>query len=146
MQAQNRFTVVQLNNYPTGVTAVGIAGTLFWATLTDFLGGKRYLVGFFIMIVGILSASMILGAGSNEAVIFAAYYIAGSVYACQATFFAWANDAMRFEDDTFRGVVIASMNMTSNVINAWWAIVFYSANYAPDFTVGLFFERLKRSR
>jgi ACS family pantothenate transporter-like MFS transporter len=39
----NKYTVTQLNNYPTGVPAVGIVSTLFWATLTDFMGGKRYL-------------------------------------------------------------------------------------------------------
>jgi hypothetical protein len=32
-----------LNNYPTGIPAVGIVSTIFWATLTDFMGGKRYL-------------------------------------------------------------------------------------------------------
>jgi hypothetical protein len=39
----NTYTVAQNNNYPTGVPAVGIVSTLFWATLTDFMGGKRYL-------------------------------------------------------------------------------------------------------
>jgi ACS family pantothenate transporter-like MFS transporter len=43
----NKYTVTQNNNYPTGVPAVGIASTLFWATLTDFMGGKRYLGMFF---------------------------------------------------------------------------------------------------
>lgn len=53
------------------------------------------------------------------------------------TFFAWANDAMRFQDETFRGVVLASMNMMSNAVNAWWSIIFYGAIYAPYFTVSL---------
>jgi ACS family pantothenate transporter-like MFS transporter len=39
----HKYTRAQLNNYPTGVPAVGIASTLFWATLTDYMGGKRYL-------------------------------------------------------------------------------------------------------
>lgn len=39
----NKYTISQVNNYPTGVPAVGIISTLFWATLTDFMGGKRYL-------------------------------------------------------------------------------------------------------
>lgn len=43
----NKYTVTQNNNYPTGVPAVGIVSTLFWATLTDFMGGKRYLGQFF---------------------------------------------------------------------------------------------------
>lgn len=137
LKAQGTYSVSQLNNYPTGVPAVGIVSTLFWATLTDFYGGKRYLVGYYIGIVGIISSIMILAAGSKASVSYAAYYWAGTVYACQATFFAWANDAMRFEDETFRAVVLAGMNMFSNAVNAWWSIVFYSADFAPDFTKGM---------
>lgn len=98
------YSVAQLNNYPTGVAAVGIISTLFWATLTDFLNGKRWLVGYFIAITGICTSAMILAASKNPisphstAMTFAAYYWAGTVYACQATFFAWCNDAMRHED------------------------------------------------
>jgi MFS transporter, ACS family, pantothenate transporter len=28
--------------------------------------------------------------------------------------------------------------MGSNAINAWWSIVFYGANYAPYFTIGMY--------
>ena len=65
------------------------------------------------------------------------YYWAGSVYACQATFFAWANDVLRYEEDSLRAVIIASMNMGSNAVNAWWSIIFYGANFAPYFTRGM---------
>lgn len=68
---------------------------------------------------------------------FGAYYWAGSVYACQATFFAWANDVLRHEEDGLRAVVIASMNMGNNAINAFWSIVFYGANFAPYFIRGM---------
>lgn len=153
LQKIGGYSVSQLNNYATGVPAVGIVFTLFWATLTDYYGGKRYLVGYYITVVGIVTSIMILVAGSQKSVTFAAYYWAGSVYACQAsvflnmmlkflvnsdsTFFAWANDALRFEDDTFRGVVLASMNMMSGAVNAWWSIIFYGAIYAPYFTRGM---------
>ncbi|XP_014551885.1 hypothetical protein COCVIDRAFT_111699 [Bipolaris victoriae FI3] len=133
----NKYTVTQNNNYPTGVPAVGIVSTLFWATLTDFMGGKRYLVGYWIAITGILTSSLILAYPHNTTIHFAMYYWAGSVYACQATFFAWANDVLRYEEDSLRAVVIASMNMGSNAINAWWSIVFYGASYAPYFTRGM---------
>ena len=137
-----KYSIPQLNNYPTGVPAVGIASTLFWATLTDFLNGKRYLVGYFIGITGICTSAMILAAardptGSHStATVFGAYYWAGAVYACQATFFAWCNDAMRYEENVFRAVVLAGMNMGNNAINAWWSIIFYGASMAPWFTVG----------
>ncbi|KAF6804734.1 pantothenate transporter [Colletotrichum musicola] len=139
----NKYTVPQLNNYPTGVPAVGIISTLFWATLTDFLGGKRYLVSYFIGITGVVTSAMVLAAArdptsdKSTAIVFGAYYWAGAVYACQATFFAWCNDAMRYEEGVFRGVVLAGMNLGSNAINSWWSIVFYGASMAPWFTRGM---------
>lgn len=145
------YSVRQLNDYPTGVPAVGIVSTLFWAALTDLLGGKRYLVGYFIGVTGVATSAMVLAAkamverngegsvGSATAVVFAAYYWAGAVYACQATFFAWANDAMRRRrTPVFRSVVLAGMNLGSNAVNAWWSIVFYGASMAPWFEVSLF--------
>jgi len=137
-----KYTVQQNNNYPTGVPAVGIVSTLFWATLTDFLRGKRYLVGYFIGITGVVTSAMILTAhrdptsAASTRVVFGAYYWAGAVYACQATFFAWCNDAMRYEEHVFRAIVLAGMNMGNNAVNAWWSIVFYGASMAPWFIVG----------
>ncbi|KAI1272033.1 major facilitator superfamily domain-containing protein [Xylaria sp. FL0933] len=138
-----KYSVSQLNDYPTGVPAAGIVSTLFWATLTDFLNGKRYLVGYFIGVTGIVTSALILAASHDpDAVrstpmVFGAYYWAGSVYACQATFFAWANDTLRYEEHMFRAIVLAGMNLGSNVINAWWTIVFYGASMAPWFTRGM---------
>jgi len=132
-----KYTVAQNNNYPTGVPAVGIVSTLFWATLTDFMGGKRYLVGYWIAVTGVITSALILAYPHSTAIHFAMYYWAGSVYACQATFFAWANDVLRYEEDSLRAVVIASMNMGSNAVNAWWSILFYGANFAPYFTRGM---------
>ncbi|KAI2469299.1 MFS general substrate transporter [Annulohypoxylon bovei var. microspora] len=138
-----KYSVSQLNNYPTGIPAVGIISTLFWATLTDFLNGKRYLVGYFIAITGIATSAMVLAVTKDPTnpmsttVTFAAYYWAGAVYACQATFFAWANDTLRYEEHMFRAVVLAGMNLGSNAVNAWWSIVFYGASMAPWFTKGM---------
>lgn len=84
LQAKGGYTVSQLNNYATGVPAVGIVSTLFWATLTDYYGGHRWLVGYFIFVMGIITSIMVLVNGSNKAVSFSAYYLAGTVYACQA--------------------------------------------------------------
>ncbi|KAH6608295.1 mfs pantothenate transporter [Trichoderma cornu-damae] len=137
------YSVSQLNNYPTGVPAVGIVSTLFWATLTDFLNGKRYLVGYWIGVTGIATSIMILVASHHPksphstTVTMTAYYLAGSVYACQATFFAWCNDSMRHEDHVFRAVVLAGMNLGSNAVNAWWSIIFYGATHAPWFIRGM---------
>ena len=52
---------------------------------------------------------------------FAAFCTAGAGYAGQASNFAWANQACE-EDDQLRAIVIASMNMFSNVLAAWWGL------------------------
>lgn len=95
-------------------------------------------MGYWIGITGVVTSALILAYPQSTSIHFAMYYWAGSVYACQATFFAWANDVLRYEEDSLRAVVIASMNMGSNAINAWWSIVFYGANFAPYFTRGMY--------
>lgn len=131
------YTVAQNNNYPTGVPAVGIVSTLFWAWLTDILHGKQYLMGYFSVITGIVTSVLILARFESTATVFGAYYWAGTMYASQALFFAWCNETMRRQDARQRSVVIASMNLGSNAVNAWWSILFYSADLAPRFTRGM---------
>ncbi|KAK3948158.1 major facilitator superfamily domain-containing protein [Pseudoneurospora amorphoporcata] len=146
---EKKYTISQLNTYPTGVPAVGILSTLFFAFFTDLYPRHRSIVGYFIGVIGVLTPSLILAAQAGRfgppagnhatAVVMAAYYLAGSVYACQATFFAWANDAMTRDgkEAVFRAVVLAGMNLGSNAVNAWWSIVFYGAGMAPWFERGM---------
>ena len=67
---------------------------------------------------------------------FFAWYLSGASYAGQATTFAWANQICA-DDHAARGIVLASMNMWNNVVNAWWPLVFYPATDAPWFTRGM---------
>jgi ACS family pantothenate transporter-like MFS transporter len=129
-----KFSVSQLNNYPTGVQAIGIVSTLLWAFATD-LYGKRWLSGYYNAVVGIAASEIILAPTTSTAGIFGAYYWAGSIYCCQATFFAWANDSMRGQDHTVRAFVVASMNCGGNTFQAFWPLIFYAADMAPMFTV-----------
>ncbi|KAG6837968.1 hypothetical protein H0H93_008362 [Arthromyces matolae] len=48
----------------------------------------------------------------------------------------WANQICS-DDDQERAVVLASMNMWNNVVNAWWPLLFYKATDAPRFTKGM---------
>ncbi|RDW82834.1 retrograde regulation protein 2-2 [Coleophoma cylindrospora] len=133
----NTYTVVEKNYWPTGVQAVGIVSTLFWATVTDIFG-MRWMAGYYISFTAVVSAIIILIPSTTPAGIFGAYYWAGSIYACQATFFAWANDEMRHEDDATRSVTIAFMNFAGNTFNAFWPLIFYNSSQAPYFTRGMY--------
>ena len=129
-----KYSVYQMNNYPTGVQAVGVASTLVWAYTTDIYG-KRWISGYYNAVTGITAAAIILAPTTSTAGVFAAYYWAGTIYCCQATFFAWANDATRNQPHTVRAVIIACMNFGGNGFQAFWPLIFYRADMAPMFTV-----------
>ena len=129
-----KYSVGQLDNYPTGVQAVGIVSTLLWACATD-IWGKRWLCGYYIAVTAVVSAIILLIPSTSTAGHFGAYYWAGSIYACQGTFFAWANDTLRHEPATYRAVIIGCMNFGGNMFQVWWPLIFFRADDAPKFTV-----------
>ncbi|KAI0111065.1 retrograde regulation protein 2 [Nemania sp. FL0031] len=129
------YTTAQRNTWPTGVQAVGITSTLLWAISTD-IWGRRWLSGYYVAITAIANASIILVSDSTAAH-FGAYYWAGSIYCIQATFFAWANDSMRNESSVLRSCVIACMNASGNLFQAFWPLIFFRADDAPQFRIGM---------
>ncbi|KAM5534921.1 hypothetical protein V8D89_011476 [Ganoderma adspersum] len=136
MKAIGGFTVPQIDNYPSGMTAFAIASTLVCATWTDATRSRARWPVLVYMCACTITASIILlvwrvPVGAK----FFAWYLAGASYAGQATTFAWANQICT-DDHAARGVVLASMNMWNNVLNAWWPLVFYPATDAPRFTKG----------
>ncbi|KXH62541.1 hypothetical protein CNYM01_01752 [Colletotrichum nymphaeae SA-01] len=137
MQAHptEKYNLYQRNNYPTGVQAMGVTSTLLWATSTD-IWGRRWLSGYYVSFTAIANAAIIL-APTSTAAKFGAYYWAGSIYCIQATFFAWANDSMRNESPRLRSCVIACMNAAGNCFQAWWPLIFYRADDAPEFKKGM---------
>ncbi|KDQ29140.1 hypothetical protein PLEOSDRAFT_1092830 [Pleurotus ostreatus PC15] len=130
------YTVEQIDFYPSGATAFAILSTLICATWTDHTR-IRWPVLVYMSVCVLISSVCILVWNSPTGLKFFAYYLAGASYAGQATTFAWANQICA-DDDQERGVVLASMNMWNNVINAWWPLVFYPATDAPRFTKGMY--------
>ncbi|GLB33663.1 putative MFS general substrate transporter [Lyophyllum shimeji] len=135
LKAIGGYSVEQIDFYPSGVTAVAIASTLICATWTDYTT-KRWPVLVYMCAATITAAICILVWSSPTGLKFFAYYIAGASFAGQATTFAWANQICA-DDDQERGIVLASMNMWNNVINAWWPLLFYRATDAPRFKKGM---------
>ena len=132
-----QLTCRRTDNYPSGVTAFGIVSTLVCATWTDATKSRARWPVLVYMAACTITASIILLVWSAPTGLkFFAWYLAGASYAGQATTFAWANQICA-DDHAARGVVLASMNMWNNVVNAWWPLVFYPATDAPRFIKGL---------
>ncbi|EIM88537.1 MFS general substrate transporter [Stereum hirsutum FP-91666 SS1] len=135
LKAIGGYSVENIDYYPSGVTAFGIASTLICAVWTD-RNQARWPVLVYMCICCIVASICILVWSSPTGLKFFAYYLAGASYAGQATTFAWANQICA-DDDQERAIVLASMNMWNNVINAWWPLVFYPATDAPRFKKGM---------
>lgn len=136
--AQQGYSLSHRNNYPSGIYAVGIAATFTSALyLSKFKRAKHWHIGMFIAVVMCVVAIMIRANPLSPKVMFAAQYLGGISYAGQAVFFAWANIVCH-EDLQERAIVLASMNMFSGAVNAWWSLLFYAATMVPNFEKGCY--------
>ncbi|KAI0751515.1 MFS general substrate transporter [Daedaleopsis nitida] len=137
LKALGEYTVPQINNYPSGATAFAIVSTLVCATWTDATRSRaRWPVLVYMAFCTTLASILLLVHTLPRGAHFFAWVLAGASYAGQATTFAWANQICA-DDHAARGVVLASMNMWNNVVNAWWPLVFYPATDAPWFVRGM---------
>nr|QFR37045.1 MFS transporter [Cyberlindnera americana] len=130
------YTVKEANHYPMGVYGVGIVSTFLCALYVDHTGGRyHWHVAIFISLCLIISSVMVLSNPLKPSVQFTAQYLAGVSYAGQASFFAWANLVTR-HDLQERAMVLASMNMFSSSVNAWYSLLLYKATSVPKFKPG----------
>lgn len=130
------YSVEDRNHYPMGVYGVAILATFLSALYVDHTGGKyHWHIAMMISVVLVVSSIMILANPHSDTVMFVAQYIAGVSYSGQATFFSWANLVCQ-DDLQERAVVLASMNMFSGAVNAWWSLLFYAATTVPTFKKG----------
>lgn len=132
------YTIPQRNHYPMGVYGMGILANFICCLYIDYTGAKyHYRAGLLIAVVMLISTILYLSDPLSKGHVFAANYLSGFSYAGQPVFFSWAN-VVCYNDLEERAVVLASMNMFSNAVNAWWSLIFYGADTAPKFLKGLY--------
>ncbi|CCF59063.1 hypothetical protein KAFR_0G00300 [Kazachstania africana CBS 2517] len=132
------YSLSHRNNDPSGIYAVGIVSTMLTAVyLSNFSRARHWHVAVLMAVVSCIVAVMIRTNPLSAGVMFTAQYLGGIIYAGQAVFFAWANIVCH-DDIQERAVVLASMNMFSGAVNAWWSILFYAASMVPGFEKGCY--------
>lgn len=132
------YTVPERNHFPMGVYAIGIVANFICCMYVDITKGRyHWRAAVLIGCVMLISAIILVSNPLSKSHVFAAHYISGFAYAGQPIFFSWANVAC-YNDLEERAVVLASMNMFSNAVNAWWLLLFYGASTAPKFKKGCY--------
>lgn len=132
------YTVPQRNHYPMGVYGIGVVANFICCAYVDITKGKyHYRAACGIGLVMLVSAIILTSNSASKSTVFAAHYLSGFAYAGQPIFFSWAN-VVCYNDLEERAIVLASMNMFSNAVNAWWLLLFYGASTAPKFRKGCY--------
>ena len=132
------YSLSHRNNDPSGIYAVGVVSTILSAIyLSKFKRARHWYIGVILAVIMCVVAIMIRIAPLSPGVMFTAQYLGGVSYAGQAVFFSWANIVCH-DDLQERAVVLASMNMFSGAVNAWWSLLFYAASMVPRFEKGCY--------
>ncbi|PWY96850.1 MFS general substrate transporter, partial [Testicularia cyperi] len=129
-----KFPKAKINYYPLSLIAIAIFTTVLAAYATDYFR-SRWWVNPLMGVIVCFSSILLLVWEIPYGLKFFAFAIQGAGYMGQATNFAWANIACA-DDEQERAVVLAGMNVFSNIVNSWWNIVLYPATDAPRYRNG----------
>jgi len=97
--ASRGYTVVQQNNYPTGLYGTAILATFLYSAISDRIQ-SRWQCSVVIGLTFVVGSAILLAGPKKDAGHFFAYYLLGTTYAPQALWYAWMADVSL----TFLGV------------------------------------------
>ncbi|CCH40715.1 Pantothenate transporter [Wickerhamomyces ciferrii] len=125
----NKYPIQDRNYYPMGISAVGIISSFISGIYID-MTHKFLHIALIVSTVLLISTILIWSAPLNTTAVFIAHYLTGISYSVQPVFFAWCNLSIQ-NDAELKIVTLASMNMFSNAVNAWWGLLFFAADQVP---------------
>jgi ACS family pantothenate transporter-like MFS transporter len=132
--ASRGYSVVQQNNYPTGVYATAILGTVVYAVISDKLR-SRWEVSVAIGLTFVVGSAILVGNPPTDAGYFFAFYLMGTTFAPQAVWYSWMADVTS-HDLQLRAITTGFMNSFDFAFVTWWPLIFYPVTDAPNFHKG----------
>lgn len=132
--ASRGYTTVQQNNYPTGVYAAAIVGTVFYSVLSDKIQ-SRWQCSLAIGFTFIIGSAILIANPKADSGHFFAYYFLGTTYAPQALWYSWMADVTA-HDFQLRAITTGFMNSFDFAFVTWWPIIFYPVTDAPNYRKG----------
>ncbi|RAL08071.1 MFS general substrate transporter [Aspergillus homomorphus CBS 101889] len=132
--ASRGYSTIQQNNYPAGIYAAAIFGTVLYAVISDRLqsrGEVSLAIGF----TFVIGSSILVSSPSTDAGYFVAFYLIGTTYAPQAIWYSWMADVTA-HDLQLRAITTGFMNSFDFAFVTWWPLIFFPATDAPNFHKG----------
>ncbi|KAF8859964.1 retrograde regulation protein 2 [Acephala macrosclerotiorum] len=130
LKSLDRFSVYQINLFPTAAQALGLVTTLAYAWVSDGLDGKRWQV----MIVPAtinFTGMVIVASGPGYGATFFGYLINAASWGLWPVLYAWVNEICH-DDAEERAIVIGVAQTFGQVFIAWVPVVILNVGkYAP---------------
>ncbi|GFG08258.1 pantothenate transporter liz1 [Aspergillus lentulus] len=131
-----KYSIGQINAYPTTTGAVQVVTTLIYAWTSDsILGGKRWPPVIFGAIINIISYTSLAIWNIPTGWKWTCYIIAGAGYGLSGLLMAWAHEICA-DDNEERALVVGSMNEMAYVFQAWLPQVVWRQVEAPGYRKG----------
>jgi ACS family pantothenate transporter-like MFS transporter len=131
-----RYSVSQINIYPTITQAVVVISTLVYARSSDtFLKGAGWPPMIFGAVFNIITCASLAICDVPESWKWACYIMAAFGVGLSGLCFAWAHEIFA-KDNEERALVTATMNEMAYVIQAWLPLVMWQQVNAPQYHKG----------
>jgi len=132
--ASRGYTVVEENNYPTGVYGAAVVGTVFYSVISDKIQ-SRWQCSLAIGVTFIIGSAILIANPHSDAGHFFAFYLLGTTYAPQALWYSWMADVTA-HDFQLRAITTGFMNSFDFGFSTWWPLIFYPVTDAPNHRKG----------
>ncbi|TVY56655.1 Pantothenate transporter liz1 [Lachnellula cervina] len=135
LKSLDRFSVYQINLFPTAAQALGLVTTLAYAWISDALGGKRWQVMCVPAILNFIGMIVVVSDAGYGATFFG-YLINAASWGMWPVTYAWVNEICH-KDAEERAIVIGVAQTFGQAFIAWVPVVILNTGkYAPKFTLG----------
>lgn len=131
-----KYTVAQINAYPTTTSAVAVLSTLVYAWASDtVLRGERWPPMIFAGIWNIIVYVSLAIWDIPRAWHWACYVLTGLSSGLSGLQYAWAHEICA-DDNEERALVVGSMNQMAYVVQAWLPLIVWRQTDAPEYRKG----------
>ncbi|KAK7203292.1 putative allantoate permease [Myxozyma melibiosi] len=134
----DRYSVANINNYPTVVKAISIFVTLLGGYYSDKTL-DRYTPCLITAVLTLIGAIILCVFDVSEGARIFAFFVAGAANSMNNFQMTWASDVTK-DDPEVRSLITASMNCIGQVFLAWVPILTFPSNKAPRFKKGFTFS------
>ncbi|KAL2836852.1 major facilitator superfamily domain-containing protein [Aspergillus pseudodeflectus] len=135
LKSLGRYSVTQINTYPTVTNAVTILTSLVYGWTSDAIQLRSPIVFFSLTVCFFAAMNLAIWDGVPFGLKWASYYLTGFAQGSGPVFLTMVNEVCA-GDSLERKIILGSTNSISYAFNAWIPLISYNTNYAPRFLVG----------